>query len=102
MTDAVQLQRVVANLFSNIRKYADPAKPVQVQEQLRKGRICVRLSNAVNPVAGAVESNQIGLRTSRKLMQLLGGGLHTSEAKGVFLAELTLPVQPQPEPAAEA
>ena len=53
-------------------------------------------SNAVNPVAGAVESNQIGLRTSRKLMQLLGGGLHTSEAKGVFLAELTLPVQPQP------
>ena len=102
VTDAVQLQRVVANLFSNIRKYADPAKPVQVQEQLRKGRICVRLSNAVNPVAGAVESNQIGLRTSRKLMQLLGGGLHTSEAKGVFLAELTLPVQPQPEPAAEA
>ncbi len=102
VTDAVQLQRVVANLFSNIRKYADPAKPVQVQEQLRKGRICVRLSNAVNPVAGAVESNQIGLRTSRKLMQLLGGGLHTSEAKGVFLAELTLPVQPQPEPATEA
>ena len=52
----MQLQRVVANLFSNIRKYADPAKPVQVQEQLRKGHICVRLSNAVNPVAGAVES----------------------------------------------
>lgn len=91
-TDVIQLQRVTGNLFSNIRKYADMAQPVWVSECIHDGCVCVQLKNAVNPSAGCVESNRIGLRTATKLMELLGGQLQILEQAYSFFVELRLPL----------
>ena len=66
--DVTYLKRVFDNLFDNIRKYADPARPVAIAALLEDGALHVCLSNSVNPGAGRIESNKIGLRTCAKIM----------------------------------
>ena len=58
--DVTYLKRVFDNLFDNIRKYADPARPVAIAALLEDGALHVCLSNSVNPGAGRIESNKIG------------------------------------------
>ena len=61
--DVMYLKRVLDNLFDNIRKYADPAKPVAIAALIEEGALHICLSNSVNPASGRIESNKIGLRT---------------------------------------
>ena len=45
--DPLYLKRVLDNLQSNIRKYADPAKPVAVLSELRDDTLTLTVSNAI-------------------------------------------------------
>ncbi len=91
--DPIQLKRVMDNLVSNIRKYADPARPVVFLSQLEDGRLVITVSNAVSPTAARRESTKIGLRTCEKILSALGGSFAVRNEGDHFAAELTLPAE---------
>lgn len=95
-TDITMLSRVLENVFSNIRKYADFAKPVRLAARVRDGRLHVMANNAVNaaPPHNA-ESNHVGLRTCAAILTLLNGTFRAEEDHGYFIIEFTIPLVPE-------
>ena len=91
-TDPLYLKRVVDNLVSNIKKYADRAQPVVLACALREGALCVRASNTISQTSRRGESTRIGLRTCEKIMAALGGSFSVSKDRTQFSAEFTLPI----------
>lgn len=97
-TDIQLLHRVLDNLFSNIRKYADPNQPVVLQAQAEGKMLAVRLSNVIcDPPPHNVESNRVGLRTCAAILKLLGGTFRAGREDRCFVAEFTLPIVPKTE-----
>lgn len=91
--DAMYLKRVVDNLVSNIKKYADRSLPVMFLSESRKAMLTVCFSNAVSCSMDRVESTKIGLRTCEKIMSHMGGGFLTRSEDGHYSAEFSLPLQ---------
>ena len=91
--DPMYLKRVVDNLVSNIKKYADPALPVMILSECRDGLLTVCFSNAVARAMDRVESTKIGLRTCEKIMSSMGGSFLTRSEDGHYSAEFSLPIQ---------
>ncbi len=90
--DPMYLKRVLDNLVSNIKKYADPAQPVLFLTEHSGGMLRVCFSNAVAHGLSRVESTKIGIRTCEKIMTHMGGQFAIRSDGARFDAELTLPV----------
>ena len=91
--DPMYLKRVLDNLVSNIKKYADHAKPVTLLSEHSGDALRVCFSNAVSHGGSRVESTKIGIRTCEKIMTHMGGQFTIRNDGAQFEAELTLPVQ---------
>ena len=89
--DPLFLKRVLDNLLSNIRKYADPAQPVVALSELGEGRLALTISNAVAAMQTRRDSTKIGLRTCEKIMTSLGGSFTVTNDGEHFAAEMVLP-----------
>lgn len=90
--DLGHLRRVFDNLFSNVRKYADPAQPVLLCQRMEQGRLVVEVSNAIPATQQRVESNKIGLQTCRKLIVTMGGSFEKRQTEEAFTVEFSLPL----------
>lgn len=88
--DRTLLKRVCSNLFSNVLKYGDKSEPVRLTVSAEED-ILVTLENAKRPRDGDVESNQIGLKSVRKMLELMGGTLAVRTEANTFAAELRIP-----------
>ena len=77
VTDPMYLKRVMDNLVSNAKKYADKSVPVVFRSELADGRLSVQVSNTIARGVSRVESTKIGLRTCEKIMQAMGGSFET-------------------------
>lgn len=93
VADPMYLKRVMDNLVSNAKKYADKASPIVFLTELRDGRLSLCVSNTVAQSVSRVESTKIGLRTCQKIMQSMGGSFSTSADDVHFMAELSLPAE---------
>ena len=91
-TDPLYLKRVMDNLVSNVKKYADRASPVELSSALSDGRLSVRVDNTISQTSRRGESNRIGLRTCEKIMAALGGTFTVTKDREHFSAEFVLPV----------
>ena len=89
--DPMYLKRVVDNLISNIKKYADKGKPVVFLSELKNGELSVCVSNSIPETQPKVESTRIGIKTCEKIMQHMGGRFTTVRDDGHFAAEFVLP-----------
>ena len=92
-TDPLYLKRVLDNLVSNAKKYADPAQPVMILSELAENRLSVCVSNAVSRSMDRVESTKIGLRTCEKIMEAMGGSFTTDRDEAHFAATFSLPAE---------
>ena len=93
--DVLSLKRIFDNMFSNIRKYADPARPVVIMfESIDERYLSVCFSNSIKKDLAEVERNRIGLKTCSKIAEQLGGTFKTSSDGEHFAAELILPSYP--------
>lgn len=90
--DLGHLRRVFDNLFSNVRKYADPAQPVLLCQRMERGRLVVEVSNAIPATQQRVESNKIGLQTCQKLIVAMGGSFEKRQTEEAFTVEFSLPL----------
>ena len=93
--DPLYLKRVLDNIVSNVKKYADRTKPVVVISELKDGLLSLCVSNVISRSMDRVESTKIGLRTCEKIMSAMGGSFTTTTDDDHFAAELTLPAQSQ-------
>ena len=91
--DLTHLRRVFDNLFSNVRKYADPAHPVTITQRTDRDELTVTISNHINQNQTRVESNRIGLQTCHKLVAAMGGEFNQSRTKETFMVEVLLPLK---------
>ena len=96
--DPLYLKRVMDNLVSNIKKYADPAQPLVALSELKDGFLSLSLSNDISTAVARralarKESTKIGLRTCEKILSSMGGSFRTVLEDGHFAAELRLPAE---------
>ena len=88
--DVQELHRIFDNLSSNVRKYADPAKPVTLSIGLKNGALLIHQTNAVLPEKPQSESYQIGLNSIRRIAQHYGGSVAVEERVAAFSITITL------------
>ena len=89
--DPLYLKRVLDNIVSNIKKYADRSRPIMVISELSGGRLSLCVSNYISRSMERVESTKIGLRTCRKIMEAMGGSFTVTSDSEHFAAELSIP-----------
>lgn len=92
-TDPLYIKRVVDNLISNAKKYADRCQTLLIVSELKDGKLSVSMSNAVAKDGPRVESTKIGLRTCEKIMDAMGGSFSTHLENERFTAEFVLPAE---------
>lgn len=97
VADPMYLKRVMDNLVSNAKKYADKSSPVVFLSELKDGKLSLCVSNTIAQKVSRVESTKIGLRTCEKIMQSMGGSFSTTADELHFMAELTLPAETEEE-----
>ena len=95
--DTVCMKRLFDNLFSNIEKYADSARPVVIRQWVAEEKLYVTLSNQISQSSGQVESTNIGLKTCERILQLMGGTFRTCRMEETFRAEAVLPLYREAE-----
>lgn len=100
-TDAQSLMRVIENIFSNIYKYADKGAPVSISVTYDGCGITLSFANGICDSDRKVESNHIGLKTCKKIAQLLGASFETVSDGTSFKASLTMPTEPRTAEKAE-
>lgn len=91
--DPMYLKRVIDNLVSNARKYADKTKLIVILCELEDNTLSVCVSNSVPASMDRVESTKIGIRTCEKIMRHMGGSFQTRRDEEHFSAEFTLPAK---------
>ena len=99
--DVQYLQRVLDNLFSNVQKHADRARPVTLMARKEGDLLRLDVVNGIPPRPNPAESTRIGLQTCRKIVQQMGGVFEIQEEERKFLVEITLPLE-KPAPEGEA
>lgn len=95
--DLEQLQRIFDYLVSNIIKYADPGKPVDLGLILNKNELCVILRNKTisNPDAAGksmIDADGSSLDSCRKIITRHQGRIDYYQLNQLFKVELTLPI----------
>ena len=90
VADPMYLKRVMDNLVSNAKKYADKTIPIVFRSELSDGELSVRVSNAIARGVSRVESTKIGLRTCEKIMQAMGGSFETKIEDERYTAAFSL------------
>ena len=90
VADPMYLKRVMDNLVSNAKKYADKTVPIVFRSELSDGELSVRVSNAIARGVSRVESTKIGLRTCKKIMRAMGGRFETKIEDERYTAAFSL------------
>lgn len=92
LVDPLYLKRVLDNLVSNAKKYADRNEPISLRTELFERDLRVTMSNAVAKSMDRVESTKIGLRTCEKIMSAMNGSFSFELNGSSFSASFKLPV----------
>lgn len=96
--DSEYLQRVIDNLLSNLKKYGDPAYPLEILAKEKNGALHIKIRNHVKKQENLKESTQIGLRTCRKIVEEHQGSFGWHREGEIFTVELSLPLMPWQAP----
>lgn len=88
--------RVFDNLFSNLRKYADPASPVDISWRDAAEKVTLYFRNRARPAPDRGDSHGLGVPTMGELMERSGGTLEAGQEGGVYQSILTFPKYREP------
>lgn len=89
--DAAAFVRVIDNLFSNLKKYADRAQPIFIKVSADDNNVILIMQNST--IQNDVESNGIGLKTCSKIMDAMNAGFEASNDDTTFTVKLTISIK---------
>lgn len=97
LIDVEFMQRILDNLLSNIRKYADNKSIVRISSKEETGFFLLTFSNKMRRQnqGDFAKGTGIGTKTCEMIMQEHGGCFFCEEQGDAFTAGLTLPLLPQ-------
>lgn len=96
--DETLLKRIFNNLFSNIIKYGTKKDCVIITASIEKDRLSATLSNVIKQESSGIQSTQIGLKSVRKMLELMDGTLETNIDEGKFTVRIELGISELPPP----
>ena len=99
-TDAQNLMRIIDNLFSNLRKYADKDEAVVISTSFTDTKLTIVVKNKIATYSDEAESNGIGLKSCVRLSKLVADKFEYSSDDDYFTATLVLNIE-MPNPEAE-
>lgn len=91
MGNYVLFQRIFNNLFSNIIKYGTGC--VRIEAGSEKGSFQMGLINEIREERELVESNQIGLKSVQKMVELQKGSFFAAREGKIFAVTLRFPLK---------
>lgn len=86
------IQRILNNVFSNIQKYCDPWKDIVIQTTIEEDQLKMSFTNSINHHLDKVESNGIGLKSVKKMIEIHHGTFYQDETNDLFTIILTFPI----------
>lgn len=86
------MQRILNNIFSNIQKYCDPWKDIVIQTTIEEDQFKMSFTNSINHHLDKVESNGIGLKSVKKMIEIHRGTFYQDETNDLFTIILTFPI----------
>lgn len=86
------IQRILNNIFSNIQKYCDPWKDIVIQTSIEENQLKLSFTNSIHHHLDKVESNGIGLKSIKKMLELHHGTFYQDETNDLFTIILTFPI----------
>ena len=100
-TDADNLMRIVDNIFSNLRKYADPAEPILFTHGVEDGKFTLECRNRIRRDTEEAESNGIGLKTCVRLASLVAKKFEYGRDGDDFYCRLVIDIRGGQDASAE-
>ena len=91
-TDAQNLMRIVDNIFSNIRKYADMESTINIDTRIDGARLTVEVRNRLRRDTDGAESNGIGLKTCVRLGSVVADGFEYEKNEDSFVCRLYMKI----------
>lgn len=91
-TNALYLNRLFGNVFSNIEKYADKSSPIIMNAEYKDNSIVYTINNRVKQNVSKKESTGIGLLSCKKIAKQIGGSFETIDNGEYFEVKLTFAV----------
>lgn len=93
IVDISYLTRIMDNLASNIRKYADKNEPVKLSLKILDNVAQIVFENTVRADDGKMmDSNNIGINSAQKMAEAIGGKLTVALNENIYCAKLTLKI----------
>lgn len=89
--NAFLIKRLCGNLFSNILRYGDHSKTVEIRADMGEERVCVKAGNSIAARQEALGSG-VGLKSAERIAVLHGGGLEWKAEEGKFTVTFWLPL----------
>lgn len=90
--DAPHLKRLFDNIFTNIRKYSDYSKPVEIQYSTSDTKVTLVISNHISKNRNEAESTRIGIKTCEKIAQEMNIEFSVKEKKGQYTVTLVFAI----------
>ncbi len=85
------IRRAFDNIFSNLRKYADPQIPIIITEDEQQTQIYVTIENHKRKYPSDITSHKIGLMTVKTLVEQNGGSVDIRQDSTTFSIGIVLP-----------
>lgn len=89
---AQYIRRILDNIGSNLIKYADPARPIEVRFLRQEGRAGLVFRNHVLPAPPAVESTKVGLTSIETMMDKMHADCKIEQENEQFTMTLLFPI----------
>lgn len=89
---AQYIRRILDNIGSNLIKYADPARPIEVRFLRQEGRAGLVFRNHVLPASPAVESTKVGLTSIETMMDKMHADCKIEQENEQFTMTLLFPI----------
>lgn len=94
-TDPPNLMRIIDNVFSNLRKYADISQPILLSYGASGSRLMLECRNTIRKDTAETESHGIGLKTCKRLASLIAEKFEYAVEGDSFVCRLYVPLTEQ-------
>ena len=79
------MKRMMDNICSNIQKYARKEQPIYLQISIEKGNLKIVFENEKKEINHEVESNKIGLKSVKKIIEIHQGQCFIQDLMDSFI-----------------